>query len=353
MSAPLDAIFQAKYNEFATALMDVFPELTDVVKTSLDMTPAMRVTLYKQLVLPTAGNPKRDPAVTPGMVLPGVFINETTWTSASEGTRVAINQFLSIMTFSFVMKDGSSAEFGEDAFRQFADKFMDQWRSKLNRADFDSFTSRFQELFGSGGNRLPPFPEKFKNGKLAKLAEDIVRELKPEEFGLDPETIKLCENDPSKAFEVIMQSTMRNPQHLQNAMKRIIKKLQDKIQRGEFRPEDLAAEAEEMMKEFSENPAFVEMMESMRKTFSFEDPEAAKAAGQDQSARLALVRNRLRQKQAQKEAARGANTFVNPVQVNTAAEAAAASMAATLEAEDFASISVKPTGKAGKKQAKK
>jgi hypothetical protein len=106
------------------------------------------------------------------------------------------------------------------------------------------------------------------------------------------------------------------------------------------------------MKEFSENPAFVEMMESMRKTFSFEDPEAAKAAGQDQSARLALVRNRLRQKQAQKDAAR-ANTFVNPVQVNAASEAAAASMAAQLEAEDFDSIAVKPTGKAGKKQAKK
>jgi hypothetical protein len=149
---------------------------------------------------------------------------------------------------------------------------------------------------------------------------------------------------------------MKNPQHLQNAMKRIIKKLQEKMQRGEFRPEDLAAEAEEMMKEFSENPAFVEMMESMRKTFSFEDPEAAKAAGQDQSARLALVRNRLRQKQAQKEAAK-ANTFVNPVQVNSetfaAATAAAASIAAALEAEDFDSISVKPSGKAGKKHAKK
>ena len=64
----------------------------------------------------------------------------------------------------------------------------------------------------------------------------------------------------------------------------------------------------------------------------------------------------LGQKQAQKEAAK-ANTFVNPVQVNsetfTAATAAAASMAAALEAEDFDSISVKPTGKAGKKQAKK
>jgi hypothetical protein len=93
-----------------------------------------------------------------------------------------------------------------------------------------------------------------------------------------------------------MQTTMKNPERLQNAMKRIIKRLQDKFQRGEFRPQDLAAEAEEMMKEFSENPAFVAMMETMRKTFGFEDMDTARAAGQEQSARMALVRDRLRRK---------------------------------------------------------
>lgn len=350
MSAPLDAIFQAKYNEFAAALLDVFPELSDVIKASLEMTPDMRVMLYKQLVLPTAGNPKRDQAAFPGMVLPGVFINEGTWNSASDGTKKAINQFLSIMTFSFVMKDGNSAEFSEDAFRKFADKFMDEWRSKMDRADFNSFSSRFQELFGSGGNRLPPFPEKFKNGRLAKLAEDIVREIKPEDFGLDPETIKLCEQDPSKAFELIMQMAMRNPNSIQTAMKKIVKKLQDKFQRGEFRPEDLAAEAEEMMKEFSENPAFVEMMESMRKAFSFEDPESAKAAGQEQSARLAIVRNRLRQKQAQKEASRNANTLVTPTLVAPVVASAASAPISDADLEvEFASISVKSNKKKGKK----
>jgi len=89
-------------------------------------------------------------------------------------------------------------------------------------------------------------------------------------------------------------------------MQRIIKKLQDKFQRGEFRPEDLASEAEEMMKEFSENPAFVQMMESLRKTFSFEDPEAAAAAGRPESARLAIAKNRLRQKLAKQNEAKAA-----------------------------------------------
>jgi hypothetical protein len=157
------------------------------------------------------------------------------------------------------------------------------------------------DLFGSGGDRLPPFPERLKKGKLVKLAEDIIKELNPEEFGLDPETIKQCEADPSKAFEILMNSTMKNPEKLQGAMKRIIKRLQEKFQRGEFRPQDLAAEAEEMMKEFSNNPAFVEMMEAMRKTFGFEDMESARASGNEHSARMSIVRERLRRKLEKKQ----------------------------------------------------
>jgi len=312
MNASLDAIFQTKYDEFAAALTDVFPEMSEVIRVATTMSSADRVQMYKAMILPNAGNPKRDPTNCPGMVLPGVMITDAVWAAASEGTKKAINQFLSIMTFTFVVSDGKAEDLAGEAFKSFADDFMNQWRSKLDRNEFNSFTERMKELFGSGGDRLPPFPEKFKNGRLAKLAEDIVKELKPEEFGLDPETVKQCEEDPSRAFEILMQSTMKNPGVIQNAMKRIIKKLQDKFQKGEFKPEDLAAEAEEMMKEFSENPAFVEMMESLRKTFSFEDPEAAAAAGRPESARLAIVKSRLRQRLAKETEARAAAGIVLP-----------------------------------------
>jgi hypothetical protein len=218
------------------------------------------------------------------------------WASATDGTKKAVYQFLSLLSFSFVMSDGHPEDFGGSAFKSWADKFMNEWRTKMNRADFDSFTKRFTDLFGSGGDRLPPFPEKFRNGKLAKFAEDIVKELKPEEFGMDPETVKQCESDPSRAFEIMMESTMKHPERFQNAMKRIIKKLQDKFQRGEFRPQDLAGEAEEMMKEFSENPAFVQMMEAMKKTFGFEDMQAARAAGRSETARMSIIKERLRRK---------------------------------------------------------
>ena len=298
MSAqPLESIFQTKYDEFATSLLEVFPELADVINAAKALSKADRLVQYKAFIMPLAGSPTRDFTTCPGMVLPGVSITADLWGSASEGTKGAINQFLSLMTFTFTMKEGpEGVDFGGEAFKTWADSFMDQWRSKLNRADFDSFAKRLADLFGSGGDRLPPFPEKFRKGKLVKLAEEIVKELKPEEFGLDPDVTKQCEEDPSKAFEILMGSMMNHPEKLQGAMKRIIKRLQDKFQRGEFKPQELAAEAEEMMKEFSENPAFVEMMESMKNTFGFQDMDAAKAAGQEPTARMSLVRDRLRRK---------------------------------------------------------
>jgi hypothetical protein len=348
MSTPLDSIFQTKYEEFAQSLTEAFPELDDVIKTSLSADKADREKMYKTLVMPGAGSPNRDPSVTPGMVLPGVYINQETWASCSDGTKKAINQFLSILTFSIAMKDGKSSDFGfgDEAFKTWADTFMNQWRGKMDRNEFDSFTSRFADIFGTDGGRLPPFPEKLRKGKLVKLAEEIVRELKPEEFGLDPETVKQCETDPSKAFEVIMNSTMRNPEKLQGAMKRIMKRLQEKFQRGEFKPQELAAEAEEMMKEFSENPAFVEMMDSMRKAFSFEgNMEGARAAGMEQSVRLNMVRERLRRKAEANAAARAASGSAGtPVPV----PASTPSLSDDQLIEEFASIL---TG--GKKNNKK
>jgi hypothetical protein len=348
MSAPLDAIFQTKYEEFGAALTDVFPEMADVIKSAMAASPTDRVSLFKQLVLPSAGNSKRDPETFPGMVLPGVYINEALWASASEGTKKAINQFIKLLSFTFVMKEGGSDEFGGDAFRTFADKFMNDWRGKMDRSEFDSFAKRFADLFGSGENRLPPFPERLRKGKLVRLAEEIVKELKPEEFGLDPDTVRQCEADPSKAFEILMQTTMRNPARLQEAMKRIIKRLQDKFQRGEFKPQELAAEAEEMMKEFSENPAFVDMMDQMRKIFSFEDMASAKAAGQEQSARMAMVKERLRRKAAENAAAKAAKA---PAPA-TAAQAAATPVPDSELVDEFVSILVNG-GKKGKGKGKK
>lgn len=348
MTSPLDSIFQAKYEEFATSLLEIYPELAPQIKAALALPKDERLAKYKADILPAGGRPAKPADECPGQVLPGVQISEESWKSETENTRVAMNQFLSLLTFSFLMKDGGEdfgkESFGGAAFETWANSFMDDWRGKLNREDFDSFTSRFADLFGSGGSRLPPFPERLRKGKLVQLAEEIVRELKPEELGLDPETVKQCEADPSKAFEILMSSTMRHPQKLQEAMKRIIKRLQDKFQKGHFKPQELAAEAEEMMKEFSENPQFVSMMESMRATFGATDMNNARSTGQETSARMNIVKERLRRAHAAKEAARSQARPANPV-VHTRPSIP------TVEPEDEF-VSIAPQSKKDKSKAK-
>jgi ParB-like chromosome segregation protein Spo0J len=128
-----------------------------------------------------------------------------------------------------------------------------------------------------------------------------VKEFRPEDFGLSAEELERAGNDPTQAFGLLSQIYTRNPANLQNVMKRIAKRLQEKVQRGELRPQEIASEAEELIKEFTENPAMKDLMESFKSMFGFEDPEAARAVGRDGNSRLAIARNRLRKRMNEKK----------------------------------------------------
>ena len=71
---------------------------------------------------------------------------------------------------------------------------------------------------------------------------------------------------------------------------------------GSIKPQEIAKEAEELMKEFMDNKPFVEMMEGLKSAFGFEDMASARKAGKEQSARMSIVRDRLRKKLEKKQA---------------------------------------------------
>ena len=191
------------------------------------------------------------------------------------------------------------------------DKVMGDWKSKLSSMDFEGLLKKCSGLFGgsdkdvsgNSGFKLPKLPEKFLKGQLAKLAEEIVKDIKAEDLGLTPEMMAECEASPSRAFELLLQVMTKNPGILQTTIKKIGKRLQQKIQSGSIRPQEIAKEAEELMKEFSENTEFVGMMDSFKSAFGFEDMDMARKTGNEGSARLSLVKERLRKKLAAKEAA--------------------------------------------------
>jgi len=287
--AALETTFQKKYAEFSNDLAGVFPELEAAITAAGALPIAEAIAQYSSTVFGKHGEAKNCP----GPVLPGVVITDALWSSVSDKTKGAVYDYLSILDLS-VLYMNMSGDGGMS--KDWATNVMKSWRSRLSKVDFESLSDKFKNLFGGEGGALPSLPEKFLKGKLAKLAEDIVREFKPEDFGLRPEDIAAVEKDPTRAFEILMQASTSRPELLQKAMMRVGKRLQEKIQKGELRPQDLASEAEEMMKEFQNNPAFTEMLESFRSAFSFEDPDVAKAAGKDDQGRLAQVRNRLKKK---------------------------------------------------------
>lgn len=294
MSDTLVEMFKTKYEEFATDLLDTFPELAEQINASLALSSDERVKVYKSDVFSkTQSLTISNVSVTPGTVLPGVNISADLWETVGKKSKQAIFEYISILNLSVAFQGGADT----DGFtKEWAERVMRDARASMSNIDFEKLSQKFFSSFGTKGENLPPLPEKFLKGKLAKLAEDMVKEFKPEDFGLTAEELNACERDPTRAFEILMNASLGNPQVIQSAMARVGKKLQEKVSRGELKPQELVAEAEELIKEFQSHPAFVDLMETFRSAFNFSDMDMARATGNDNAGRLTTVRERLRKK---------------------------------------------------------
>jgi len=306
----MDAMFQTKYDEFAKDLVETFPELKEAVAAALALAPADRITSYRESVFKsTRTMTSKDLQKCPGTVLPGVTIPAEIWETTGKRTKVAVIEYLSVLNLcvAFTGTDEGTDAAGESFTKEWAERLMREARASMSKIDFDNISESFFKAFGANGEGIPPLPEKFLKGKLAKLAEEMVREFNPEDFGIKPEDIAACESDPTRAFELLMGASMKDPTVIQKAMMRVAKRLQDKVARGELKPQELVAEAEELIQEFQSHPAFVELMKSFKDAFNVdEDMDTARAAGRDGEGRLAQAKARLRKKMEAKKAAAAA-----------------------------------------------
>jgi len=288
----MEDTFYSKYNEFCVDLEGACPELKSEIQLAKNLSNEEKLSQYTK-VFKTRRQNKDEHAV-----LPGVVISNTVWNALSKKSQEAIEQYNSILDLCIIYKTGDT----EGVSQEWVDSIMREWRAKMEKIDFTKLSSRFFEIFGKNSDSLPPIPEKFLKGHMAKLAEDLVKEFNPEDFGFTTEDLEECEKNPSRSFEILMRIGSRDPTMIQKALQKISKRLQEKIQRGVIRPQELAAEAEELMKEFQTNPAFVEIMETFRSAFNFEDMDLARATGNEGSARLSLVKQRLKKKLEAKKA---------------------------------------------------
>jgi len=302
----MEDTFNKKYDEFCVDLLGTCPELKNEIAKAQALSNEERFELYKKEIFKNENRTQESRHT----VLPGVTIPKSLWKALSKKTKEAINQYNSILDLCVVYSTGDT----EGISQEWVDKMMGEWKTKMEGVDFNKMSEKFFEMFGQRGESstssttsspFPPLPEKFLKGQMAKLAEELVKEFDPKEFGFSEEDIEACEKNPAKAFEILISVSTRNPNLIQNALQKIGKRLQQKVQNGQLRPQELAAEAEELMKEFQNNPAFVDILESFRSAFNFEDMDLSRKAGQEGSARLSLVKNRLKKKLEAKNKAKG------------------------------------------------
>jgi len=296
MSNPFNDIFQKKYNEFAMDLKATIPEMTAAIDRAYRLSNADRLKNFTEVVLPGC-NPNRDGSETPGYVLPEVKLSQDLWSSLSDKSQAAIQEYMRILSFCCLYESSKGTDGLPPKMAEWTETFLNMWKEKLSGMDFDNMSKKLADMMANmGPSAFPKLPERLLKGHLAKLAEELIKEFKPEDFGLTAEELAACDTHPARAFELLTEVYTKKPHLLQNSIERIAKRLQDKIKRGELRPEQIAAEAEELMKDFSENDAFSELMKNFKGAFAMHDPEVARRAGRPEEARLNLVKERLRAK---------------------------------------------------------
>lgn len=307
MSSEIKSVFQGKYDEFCAELLLTFPELSGAIEAAKALTAEQRHERFAAEVLPHA-SPNRDARTCPAALLPGVSLTPTLWAELSVKTQDVIQEYLTLLSICHLLESGKGADgfpgLGSKETEAWMGTFMNSMKEKMSSLDFEGIAAKMAGLFGMDGSKIPQLPEKFLKGHLARLAEEIMRDFKPEDLGLDADTIKKCEANPSSAFELLMKMYTTNPAFISNTVQKIGKRLQAKIQSGSIRPTEIVAEAEELMKIFSENPAFKDLMGTFQSMFSMD--ELTKAPGSvGVSARRSIVQERMR-KELERRKARAA-----------------------------------------------
>ena len=317
------SVFQTKYNEFVSDLLGALPEYTAGIQDASQLDAATRISRFQEevKVANTLGS-EEDIKRNPGTILPGVTIADSVWKTLSDASKRAIWEHVRVLSICCFMEAGFGSGDQKPAWMEEA---MDEMKKKLESVDFASIIKKFMNFFqpsdgsnagasASAGpdipglkgifeNGFPTLPERFLKGHMARLAQEIVKEITPDDLGITPEMIKECEKDPSRAFNILISTFSDNPGIIQKTIGKIGNRLQKKVQSGAINPHEIAREAEELMKEFAGNSSFVDVLGGIKSAFGFEDIDAARSVGREGSARLAMARDRLRKKLEKKKQA--------------------------------------------------
>jgi hypothetical protein len=341
--------FSTTYVQFIDDLKGTFPEYVAALTLAASLPDAQTrfVDVWRVNSAAVAG---KDASIFEGSgveLVPGFVMTKALWGELSSGTHAAIWKYLSTLLL-LAASQGAEPLWDISGFQTSMEEMMRHLKEGGEGGEGGVFSSMFAELekmaasFGikdlSGAAAGFKVPEKLFKGHIARIVEELVKEFKPEDFGITEEMMSA--KDPKAIFTNLQEIFTKKPEMLMAAGQKIAKKLQAKFASGAIKREEIITEVEELMKEFSDNEQFSELFGSLGDMLKSSD----RSTGNEHSVRLREARERLRKKTAEKEARRAAAAAAaaTNVVVNTEAEArAAAAMTALLLEEEAAKKSAK------------
>ena len=254
-----------------------------------------------------------------GLVFGAVQLTPALWSEISDTTRDAIWRYLRTLVLEAAMENNlESIEVAEmqqlmaimSAERQDPKSMFEESMNHLQ-----PLLERLKGLVGDAsggfsgafnfkdisGMKLPEIPERLRNGRIAKLAEELAKQFDPADFGIDA---ALLEGDGvEKILASIAEIYQKDPSKLLAGAQRVAEKIKKQIMGGSLNRDELIAEAQEFIALFKEHPMFKEIVD---KISGFMGPGGLAemfSSGSSASApseRRRAVQERLRKKMAER-----------------------------------------------------
>lgn len=312
---------------FCSELRMTFPELTPQIDRAASQTPETfwrswktNIHILKSRDFDLLTTNRR------GLIMGAVAITPTLWNEVSPATHSAIWRYLQTLLFEAAMDVGIEHIPADTLsellaiFKEVRDeKFMEACAEEYKEGDemkfmehsaehLLPFLNKLKGMLGAdvpdlSGITFPEIPEHLRNGHIARLAEDLAKQFKPEEFGIDPALLK--GDSVEEIIPRLMELYQRDPTVFIAGMKRVTEKIKRQITGGSINRDQLISEAKEYVELFKSHPLFksaIEKVQSLVGDGGIAEMFGGGGGGGAPSERLRAVQERLRRKMAAKTA---------------------------------------------------
>lgn len=262
---------------FCSELHLTFPELAAQIDRAATLTPeAFWRTWKSNLEILGTRNFETLVSARRGIIIGPVVMTPTLWGELSDTTRTAIWRYLRTLLLEAVLEIGLDTV--DTANSQILLAILSEERlenggveaeaeaAEILESSMEHLTPLMERLKGMLGGAaagldlsgigMPEIPEHLRNGRIARLAEDMAKQFNPEEFGIDPAL--LAGDNVEEILRRLAEIYQRDPTLLIAGAKRVAEKIKRQVLGGSLNRDQLIAEAKEYVELFKEHPLFKE-----------------------------------------------------------------------------------------------